>query len=294
VESYAGYSGESVTLEQLYNTGVKKGKRHPLFPDIPVYVNVPAKMFCYWDEGQAARRMPWQTEEYYMEEAQLLTDAEFSRIHMNQWAESQAKAIPIAWWDRLEDVVFDGRPLPSPNRYDPMILGVDASISHDCCAVVGVTRHPERHDETAVRFVRVWEPAKGHAIDYGETLEPAIRQACRDWNIIMVAYDKYQLHKLMTDLRKEGLSRFFDFSQMTRRALADKQLFDKIVRREITHNGSRVLRSHVDNAAVKESTGKFRFEKMDIKTMRDGASARPIDALIALSMADYECTRLNL
>ena len=293
VESYAGFSGESITLEQLYETGVKRGQRHPLFPEIPVYVNVPARMFCYWDEGEAARRMPWQTEEYYTEEAHMLTEGEFSRIHLNKWAQSVAKAIPIEWWDRLEDVVRDGHELPPLNYHEPVVLGADAAITHDCCALVAVTRHPARHSETAVRAVRVWKPPKGGSIDLEATIEAAIREFCAHYNVVMVAYDKYQLHMMMTNLRKEGLTRFFQFDQGTRRALADKQLYDKIVRREITHNGSSLLRTHVDNAAAKDNTGKYRFVKMDVSTIR-GATAKPIDALVATSMADYEATRLNL
>ena len=109
----------------------------------------------------------------------------------------------------------------------------------------------------------------------------------------MVTYDKYQLHKMMTDLRKKLLTRFHQFSQGERRALADKQFYDKIVRREISHNESPLLRAHVDNAAAKTNTGKYRFCKMDVSTIR-GITAKPIDALVAASMADYECSRLNL
>lgn len=293
VESYAGYSGESNVLEHLYDVGVRHGMRHPLFPDIPVYINIPARTFVYWDTGEAARRMPWQTPEYYSEESQLLTPSEYGRIHENIWAEALDKAIPLAWWDRLEDAVIDGERLPPIERNEPVVLGVDASVSQDCCAMIAVTRHPKRHKDTAVRIVRVWEPPRGGAIDYSVTLEPAIREMCSAYNVVEVTYDKYQLHMLMTNLRRDGVSRMFQFDQGPRRALADKQLFDKIVRREIVHNGDAVLRAHVNNAAAATKNEKYRFVKMTASLLQ-GITAKPIDALVATSMADYEASRLNI
>jgi phage terminase large subunit-like protein len=293
VESYAGFEGESTVLENLYETGVNNGIRHPAFPVVPVYVNQRARMFCYWDEGEAARRMPWQISEYYAEEAQLLTYHEFERVHMNKWQRPLDKAIPIEWWDRLVDVQRDGHALPPVEPTEPMVFAADASLTHDCCALVGVSRHPVRRDETAVRYARIWTPPRGGYIDLGETLEVAIMEAIRDYNVIEVAYDKYQLHKMMTDIRKLGVVRTFQFEQASRRALADKQLVDKIIRKEITHRGSQILRKHVDNAAAKADGRTYRFVKMN-KDLKDDVTARPIDGLVALSMADYEASRLNI
>ena len=118
-------------------------------------------------------------------------------------------------------------------------------------------------------------------------------QAIEDYNIIELAYDKYQLHKMMTDIRKKGVVRTFQFEQAGRRALADKQFVDKIIRKEITHRGSQILRRHVDNAAAKADGRTYRFVKMD-DSLKDGVTAKPIDGLVAASMADFECSRLNL
>jgi phage terminase large subunit-like protein len=286
VESYAGYENESQVLEQLYQIGVKNGVRHPLFPNIPVYVNSSARMFVYWDEGVEARRMPWQTEQYYQEERQVLVDAEFQRIHMNKWVTSTEKAFQIEWWDRLQEE------LPPLDRKTPVVLGVDASVSHDSSGIVVVSRHPDRPNETAVRAVREFVPRAGHKIDYSQTIEPAIMEFWNNYNVIEIPYDEYQLHHMMTNLRRKGLP-VRRFNQASKRSLADKQLFDKVIRKEITHNGDIRLRKHVDNAATKTSNEKFRFVKIDTGTSR-GATAKPIDLLICLSMADFECSRLNL
>lgn len=302
VESYAGYSGESHTLENLYRLGTEDGVRHPAFPDIPVYVNPNARMYCYWDQGDEARRMPWQTPEYYAEEASTLLPSEFRRIHMNFWVDPVQKAIPVEWWDRCNITEIHGPDagMPPLNKQEPLVLGVDASVSKDCCAMVGVTRNPfldkrdpEYKKQVAVRLVRVWQPPPGGKIDLTETIEKSIREACKHYNVIEIDYDKYQMEKMARDMRKEGIARFYEFSQSGLRAVADQQLHTMIVHRRVIHNGDMVLRRHVDNASAQTSGEKLRFIKAD-KSESMGRTRRPIDALVATSMAAYRCLKLVL
>ena len=35
-----------------------------------------------------------------------------------------------------------------------MVLGLDAGVHNDSFAIVGVTRHPDRPDEAAIRYAR--------------------------------------------------------------------------------------------------------------------------------------------
>ena len=280
VESYAGYTGESPVLEQLYDQGVNEGKPHPDFPDLPVTINERAGLFCYWDHEP---RMTWQTDDYYKAEAALLTDNEFERIHRNRWVSSETEAIPIERWDACRDQY----PPLKPGDRTPLVIALDASVSGDCTAMVAVSRHPRRHADVAVRGALVWEPPKGGKIDYAETIEPAIRRWCKRYNVVCVVYDPYQLHKLATDLRKAGVSWFEEFSQGERRAIADKQTYDLVMSGRIAHDGDVALRQHVQNAAAKT---------LSEKTLRFVKKSDPlkIDLLVALSMAAFQCLRLNL
>jgi len=281
VESYAGFVGESPVLEQLYDQGVNEGYRHPDFPDLPVYVNDRARLFCYWDHEA---RMPWQNREYYESEAALLTESEFQRIHRNQWVTSESEAIPIQSWDRCKDPTLP--PLIHPST--PVILGADAGVSGDCTALVAVTRHPRNNEIVAIRNVRVWEPPTGGKMDYSTTIESSIREWCATHNVVCVTYDPYQLHKMATDLRKEGLTWFAEFSQGKDRLVADKQFYDLVMSRRIAHDGDPTMREHVQNAAAKAQTDMrhLRFVKK--------APSLKIDALVAASMAAHLCLRLNL
>jgi phage terminase large subunit-like protein len=63
-----------------------------------------------------------------------------------------------------------------------------------------------------------------------------------------------------------------------------------IMGRRIHHDGTqRVLRQHILNVALRLEGEKMRFEKRS-KT----GGAPPIDAVVALSMANFECMRLTL
>ena len=95
IESYAGFSGESLLLYSLYDLGVKRGEM--LWPDrlynvtdgepspLEVYVNRDAGMLCLWNTQP---RCPWQTADYYKSEAQILPPNQFARVHRNQWTSS--------------------------------------------------------------------------------------------------------------------------------------------------------------------------------------------------------------
>jgi phage terminase large subunit-like protein len=282
VESYAGYTGESPVLEQLYHEGVEEGKRHPDFPDLPVYVNDRARLLCYWDHEP---RMAWQTPEYYQAEAALLHPSEFERIHRNTWVSAIGQAIPVESWDRCLDMTLPAQLSPQT----PIVLGLDAGVSGDCTALVVVSRHPqrERHNDVAIRAVEVWEPPAGGKMDYAETIEKSVRRWVGSHNVVCVVYDPYQLHKMATDLRKGGLGWFEEFSQGAQRAVADKQFVDLVLSRKLAHRGDETLRQHVANAAAKTLDEKsLRFVKRSDKLK--------IDALVAASMAAYQALRLNL
>ena len=281
VESYAGYTGESPVLEQLYDQGVLQGTPHPAFPDLPVTVNERARLFCYWDHEP---RMAWQTPGYYEAEAALLHPNEFARIHRNEWVSAIGEAIPVDAWDRCLDPSLPAGIHPSA----PLVLGLDAGVSGDCTALVVVSRHPQRHDHVAIRAVEVWEPPAGGKMDYTNTIEASVRRWCKNYNVVCVTYDPYQLHKMATDLRREGLGWFEEFSQGAQRAVADKQFVDVVLTRRLAHRGDPVLRQHVINAA-----GKMTGDEKSLRFVKRSERAK-IDALVAASMAAYQALRLNL
>ena len=289
VESYAGYTGESKTLEKLYNLGVNEGVRHPDFPDLPVYVNERAKLFCYWSHKP---RMPWQTDEYYQQEAATLTGPEFRRIHRNEWVDSEETAIPLEAWDACRGQ------LPPVEENEPLVIALDASVSGDYTALVVASPHPDDGGKetyrSAIRSVEVWEPPKGKKIDYNHTLLPSLENWCLNYNVVCVVYDPFQLEHLANTERVVLGQWFAEFPQgkgnrnRPGRLIGDKAFYDMVIIGQVVHDGNPTLREHVRNAAGRSTGARehLRFVKK--------ADYLKIDALIAAAMACFEVQRLNL
>lgn len=221
---------------------------------------------------------------YTDKRAQSLTEAEKRVLLAAEWDDIDAaeRFLPsLAMWDgcREELAPLDPRA--------PIVLAADAGVINDCFALVGMSRHPVRPKEAvAVRIIRLWEP-KGRPLDF-DVIEGEIADLLRDrahFNIVQLAYDKYQLHQMMTRLGKLVWTK--EFNQQAERLIADKQLLDLIMQRRIAHDGNLLLRKHIDNADRKsDGEGKLRLVKR--------ADNLKIDLAVSLSMASAECLRLNL
>jgi phage terminase large subunit-like protein len=300
VESYAGFSDDPGVLWDLFVTGTQEGYRHPDFPDLPVYVNPTANMLCYWDSGDAARRMPWQMgpdgDAYYAAQAATLLPSEYDRVHRNIWSTSVEKAIYIENWDACKEQ------LPEMDAKTPCVISADASVSGDCSAMVLMTWHPTKRPPTdaprdvyvAIRGVRIWTPPKGGQINLEDTITKTMYEWCDRYNVVEVCYDRYQLHDIMTRAKRSGI-RCYDFGQTVERYLADKSFKDAVLRRRIAHSGHLELRQHVDHAAAKVVGEKYRFVKPEIAANSTTSRyKRPIDGLVAASMGAFRCKHLIL
>jgi phage terminase large subunit-like protein len=290
VETYAGFEDESDLLIDLYKLAMQ-GRRLTHddidwpFPDQPpIWVNERARMFAYWDQGEVARRMPWQTADYYQTQEATLRPQAYQRLHLNLWTSSVSEFLPLEWWTSNET-----NDLPAVQPLEPIILGVDAAVSSDCCAIVAVSRDPKNHAEAAIRFKFLWTPPPGGYIDLTQTIEKTLRDLCKRYNVLEIAYDAYQLHKLMTDLRTDAVAWCRSFSQAGDRSLSDKQLYDLIRDRRLAHPPDEEFNEHIKNAAAKQS----RNEDTHLRIVKKTAAGK-IDLVIAASMAVYECLRLNI
>lgn len=270
-ESYAGYSGESPILEQLYEAAVKGGR--VLDAEQEMYADEPARLFALWNTKP---NLPWQTAAYYAQEAASLTPTEFARVHRNEWGTSTAPFVPIEWWDACKGDV------PALDRYENMVVAIDAAVTSDCFALVGVSR---REDVCYVRYVRVWYPPKGGRIDFAEP-EAELRRLAQQYNVVEFTYDPMQMEDMAMRLRREGVGHFRAFSQAGDRLIADKALFDRIRDRRIVHSGEPDLREHIMNANQKAENEKLRIVKR--------AEQMKIDAAVCCSMSVAEAMRLNI
>ncbi len=292
VETYAGNTGEAPILEQLYHRGVKEGERLDLsfdgydLSDLEVYAN--GSLLCLWNDRP---RCPWQTDAYYRSEASVLLDGEFRRIHRNEWTSGIDTFVPPEWWDACQD-----NDIPQMSKDEPLAVAMDAGVSSDNFGLVAVSKHPTIENHVVVRYARRWIPPKGGTITFSnpddkndrDTPEGELRWLCGKYNVVIVPYDKYQLHDMATRLSKEGVAWIFDFSQGMMREVADSDLRTLIKERRLHHNGNPMLTEHVMNAAAKKGT-----EERKIRIVKKAAHLK-CDLVVALSMASNRILYLNL
>lgn len=261
-ESYAGYTGESPVLEQLYDSGVKHGEL--IDAEYEMYRRSDSRLFALWNTQPL---LPWQSKDYYQQEAASLTEKEFLRVHRNQWSSPDSQFVPATWWDDCEDrVACEG-------VHEPVVVGMDAATSGDYFAVVTVSR---LRGVVYVKECRVWKPQEqGGRIRFAD-IEAYLYELRTRYTVREVAYDPYQLYDMAQ--RLYGKAGYFKaFNQGQDRLIADKQLYDLIRDGRIRHPGDANLTEAIHNANGKADGDKLRLVKR--------AEHLHIDAAVAGSMA---------
>ena len=299
VESYAGFTEESLLLYRLYEQGVKNGRKlwpGRMYPttdgpdaEIEVYVNDTSRMLCYWG---TVPRCPDQKQIYYSTEATVLVPNEFDRVHRNQWVSNTSTFIPMEWWYacRRTDEEFP----TIDKKHHNVIVSMDAAVTNDSFGIILACRHPVFVDEIVVLYSNKWSPNPStHKIDFEGTDEnpgpiKVVERFVKEYNVVQICYDPFQLHDCAMRMKKKGLAWMKEFNQQGDRARADSQLRDLIRDRRIWHRGDVDLTAHLQNANAKidDQDSKIRLVKR-VEHLK-------IDLAVALSMAGHELLRLNL
>jgi len=265
-DSYAGVVGESPILEKLYQEAVRGGKC--INEQYEMYAN--GRTFALW-MTQHHLPAPYYTPEYLEQEAASLTDSEFKRVHGNQWVSSMQTFVPYEWWNSCSAI------LPPVKKAETLVVAMDAAVTSDCFAIVGVGAIDGK---ICVRYSRAWYPPKGGKIafqDNGNGPEDELRRLCEEYDVIEVPYDPMQLEDMAGRLSSELVAHMYAFKQGQDRLIADKMLFDMIRDRSILHSDEPDMNEHIKNANRKDEDGKLRIVKR--------ADHLKIDLAVALSMA---------
>lgn len=263
---------------------------------------------------------PGRDQKWYDEQSGAMSTE--GLLHFAPMTEEEALAgediqdyIPIDAWDMCWD---EELPEIYPGTDEPCVLGLDAATTADCFAAVLVTRDPQKMENPAIRRVKIWKPEDfpNNRIDY-LAVETWIRllcqggcvnghpkserneeecEACRQndmsikpYNIVCLVYDPYQLENMSQKLTRDRVVWCEEFPQGMKRLVADRFLFDMVMKRRLVHNGDTLLRQHIGNAKAKlqlEEDSKMRIVKK--------APDAKIDAAVASSMAVYQVMWLRL
>jgi phage terminase large subunit-like protein len=154
----------------------------------------------------------------------------------------------------------------------PTWVGVDIGLKRDTTAVVLGQWHDGRLRTTA----KIWQPTEQRAIDITAVMNH-IRELSRTYQLVEVAYDPAYFDTEATALADEGLE-MVTFPQSSERMVpACGDLYESIMRGEISHDGAHDFERHVLNAMPTYPADKgFRLTK--------SKSRGHIDACIALAL----------
>jgi len=272
ISTYAGWTGESVLLEDLYGRvfdkqdNVKPGVKRPLGEDFPVYTI--GDLFVYWDNEA---RMPWQTPEYYESQRADLRVNTYLRLHENRWVSNESSLFDMEEWDACVDP--EHRP-PLPSKSIHLFVACDASTKKDRSAVVSVYR---KDNFVCLGPFRTWQPTKAQPMDLEATMETYIRELDKGYTVVECRYDPWQLHRSATTLKQANI-KMVEFPQ-TVSNLTDigQAVYDAVKHKNLKLYSDAELRKEACFAVAKETPRGIQIVKVK--------RGHQIDAVVALATA---------
>lgn len=294
IETYAGFIGQSLLLQDLYMSVFtdfeKEGKEVALQPgvvklwdDLPVYV-VKGHILVFWDHSH---RMPWQDQSYYDAQKDTLRSSAYRRLHGNYWVESSEKFITHEMWTKSvrHDI-----------KRSRAIYALDASKNNASSALVGCVK---RAGIVHTTDVHVWVAETGKEIDF-KLIEETIFTLWKKGLIHPpLWYDPYQCVKLAQDLRGRGVP-CEEFKQGVDRIKSDTTLYKLYKEGTIINPDHSLLRAQVQAATAKQyEDDKIRIVKPNSGSPEDELNIEEneeakettgfqyVDAVVAQSMAAF-------
>lgn len=162
------------------------------------------------------------------------------------------------------------------------------SVCQGGCSLGHPTHDPEWRGGRKSKPLRGQTWAPGECPECARIMRGEIQPLPR-FNIVQIAFDPWNLTNMMQSLQRDNVVWTKQVNQGVDRGIADRTFYDKIIGRELGHNGDDEMRIHVNNA------GK-RIDKRDDSKLRivKKAEHRKIDLTVAASMATKEILRLNV
>ncbi|MEW6325829.1 MAG: hypothetical protein AB1515_10645, partial [Nitrospirota bacterium] len=263
ITTTAGWTGESVLLERLYQQGMA-GQRI----DDALEVYRADELVMFWSQTP---RQPWQTAEYYDQQRRHLRPATFARLHLNQWVSAESTFITPELWDGCLDQSL--RPLLPTKEYQ-LYVGVDAATKSDTASVQAVYRQDNRLHRAVGR---IWKPSPGAPLDLEQTIEAYLLDLHNCYHVERVLVDPFQMARSIATLKARGL-RIEEFPQtVANTTRMGETLFDLIKGRNLALYPDDELRQQAMNTVAIEHARGWRIAKE--------RASRKVDGIVALSMA---------
>jgi hypothetical protein len=267
--TYAGFSGESVLLEELHKRGLQQ-------PQVAPSLTAGDGLLMAWHHEPIA---PWQTEAWLAEMRRSLRPNQFLRMVENRFVTSESAFVPMSAWDACVDPRIGAT---IANRGLPIYVGVDASTKHDSSAVVA-TSWDERAQQVRLVFHRVFQPSPEQPLDFESTIEQTLLDLHQRFNIAKVLFDPYQMQATAQRLTRAGLT-IEEFPQSPANLTAASQnLFELINAGDLVCYPDAGMRLAISRAVAVETSRGWRIAKEK--------QSHKIDVVVALAMSALAAVR---
>lgn len=238
-----------------------------------------------------------QRESFYQQQLKRKAEAVYRRYFLNQWTEGASAWLPFGAWPKCK--ITGVALVPGAKTW----VGWDSSTKVDSTAVVVVQwitlgdLATQTDREYLVAESYVWErpvdpntgePDEDWLIPLEEEVVPLIHELAATYDVQAFAYDPAFITWESAKLQKVGYP-MKEFSQQTGRlTVASQALYEQIVQGNVAHTGDPTLARHVRAAAAKQTSQNQAWRLVK------GAAKRRMDAVVALAMAVYYATRLDV
>ena len=262
--TYAGFSGESVLLEELYNRGMAQ-------PEIAPNLHAGDGLLMAWHHEPIA---PWQTQEWLDEMRRTLRPNQYLRMIENRFVSSENTFVSMAAWDRIVNPSLGIMP---PTKQAQVFIGIDASVKHDSTAIVVVARDGTGES----RFYRlvnhyIFHPSPDAPLDFEATIERTVLDLCKKYYVVQVLFDPYQMASTSQRLVKAGVP-IEEFPQSSPNLTAATQNLYELIQSQQLVVSDAEMRLAVSRAVALETSRGWKISK-DKQTHK-------IDVVVALAMA---------
>jgi phage terminase large subunit-like protein len=266
--TYAGFSGESLLLEELH----RRGKA---LPEVGSSLHAGDGLLMFWSHAPVA---PWQDEKWLADMRRSLRPSAYARMIANEFVSSESAFVDLSAWDAC--VVLGLVPV----QEDPQThvwVGVDASTKRDSTALVACTYSKQAK---CVRLVahRVFTPTPSDPLDFEATVEATLLEWREKFRLRKVYFDPYQMVSVAQRLQRAGV-RVQEYPQtVANLTAATSNLFDLIQSRQLVLYPDPAMRLAASRAIIVESSRGWRLDKF---------KQQKIDVVVALSLAALAAVR---
>ena len=214
----------------------------------------------FWHVSEVPGPVPWVSQESLEMQRPLLTEAEYSRLHMNQWTEDEDRLLTEDDWESA--AVLDGSLLPEKGRKYLITADLGVKIDPTVVTVSHAEQHPHnsRAKLVVVDHLERWVPKRGKEVQLA-TVRERLVELSMQYNHAPIHGDPSQFLSIKQELQLRGLKvKEFKFTGTSVGELGST-LVQAIQNEQVWLPNNPILRDELLNVRLRESTpGSYRLD----------------------------------